>query len=289
MKYHLKVSALLLVGLLSTGLYSCESTSDEAKETTEVTTEPTAEAAGDSSQKSVQDFFQSLPSPLHVAKIFKRSGLKYISGISNDPATASKYMSNTSRSLNMGVYSADLAYATLNNQNQVAVNYFKSIRTLADGLNMSSIFESTNLIPRFEKNISNQDSLVMLMADLQMESDILLKETNRYDVVYLSFAGAWIESLYIATNLTQKTQNGEIIERIMQQTSALEKLVKLLEAYKTDASVDALIKDLSAVQATMKELKESGKPASDTEYLKTYTGKLYPQIEALRKKIVSEV
>ncbi|MGZ4049234.1 MAG: hypothetical protein ACXVNN_07720, partial [Bacteroidia bacterium] len=67
----------------------------------------------------------SLPSPLQIASIFKKSGLKYKDGITSKLMDPSKYTTNLSKALNLGVYSADLSYTVLNKQNQEAMNYMK--------------------------------------------------------------------------------------------------------------------------------------------------------------------
>ena len=53
----------------------------------------------------------TLPSPLQVASIFKKSGLKYKAGVTNSLKDPSKYTTNLSKAINLGVYSADLSYA----------------------------------------------------------------------------------------------------------------------------------------------------------------------------------
>src|SRR3954464_10497287 len=46
----------------------------------------------------------SLPSPLQIARIFKKSGLTYMDGLTNDQKDPSKYTSKFSKALNMGIY-----------------------------------------------------------------------------------------------------------------------------------------------------------------------------------------
>lgn len=273
----------LLIGAVMVGLTACPSKSPEKPPVA-----PDSVATDTNTKKQAQDFFHSLPSPLHVAKMFNRSKLKYVNGIANPIENATKYNSQISRALNLGVYSTDLAYATLNNQTQVAINTFKSVRTLSEGLNLSSVFESTNLIPRFERNIGNKDSLVMLMADLHMESDILLKETERYDVVYTSFAGAWTEAMYIATNLTYKQQNPDISDRVLQQQATLSKLIELLSEFQKDKSAEPIVTGLKDIRTVLEKLNALGKPATDPEYQKIFSDELYPKIQGLRNSIINQ-
>src|ERR1035437_8275242 len=109
----------------------------------------------DSSSKgiAVQEVSYNLPSPLQIASLFKKSGLKFIEGITNAQNDPAKYTSNFSKSLNLGIYGADLAYCVLNKQNQEAMNYMKASTQLSGSLGMGSIMESGAFGKRFEANI----------------------------------------------------------------------------------------------------------------------------------------
>ncbi|MES2389683.1 MAG: hypothetical protein V4543_16885 [Bacteroidota bacterium] len=290
-KLRIKQSAAVLLALCLTacgGGKTSETAGDSAA--TDSTVVVAADTTAQSADKAAE-FLRSLPSPFHVANIFKRSGLKYIDGITNPADLAGKYQSVNSQALNLGVYSADLAYSTLNNQSQRSMTYFKAVRTLGDKLQMSSIFEQSNLLNRFEKNIGKPDSLLMLMGELHMESDILLKAQDRHDVVFLSFAGAWVESLYIATHLTKSGGDpktlSRIQERVLDQSNALGTLIKLLGDYQQKQEYDSLIKGLTEVRDAMNEITALNKPTTDAAYQEKYNKSLYPKIEALRKQIVS--
>jgi hypothetical protein len=270
---------LVALGIGATMLWSCSSDKHDEQADQQVDTSALTEQSGQPSKS--QEFFQSLPSPIHISRIFQRAGLKYLSGYTNPADNASKYMSPYSRSVNMGIYTTDLAYCTFSDQTQEAISYFKAIKTLTDGLNMSSIFENTNLVPRFEKNLGNKDSLVMLMSDLSMESDILLKQTSRLDVAYLSFAGAWTESMYIATQILKKAKNPELSKRVADQEGSLEKLIILLQDYQDKKEFSSLIASLSEVKGTLEKI-NNGNGEEDFGVLTT-------QIETLRNKLTSEI
>ena len=290
-KFRLKetIACLVLLGLSACGGNKPAGETATDTSATHAAAAPVADTV--SAPAKATDFLRSLPSPLHVARLFKRSGLKYIGGISNPADNASKYQSVNSQSLNLGVYSADLAYAALNNQNQPAISYFKSVRTLGDKLNLSSIFEQDNLMSRFEKNIGNTDSLVLLMAELHMQSDMLLKSVDRHDVIFLSFAGAWVESLYIATHLTKSggdaKTTSKIKERVLDQAAPLNSLIKLLTEYKQKQEFESLITGLTGIRDAMTEISDLHKPADDKEYQEKYNKVLYPKVEELRKQIVN--
>ncbi len=270
---------LVALSLGTTMLWSCSS--EKQEDTTDQHVDSSALTEQSTQPSRSQEFFQSLPSPIHISRIFQRAGLKYLSGYSNPADNATKYMSPYSRSVNMGVYTTDLAYCTFSDQTQEAITYFKAVKTLTDGLNMSSIFENTNLVPRFEKNLGNKDSLIMLMSDLSMESDILLKQTSRLDVAYLSFAGAWTESMYIATQILKKAKNPELSNRVADQQGSLEKLIVLLQDYQDKKEFSNLIASLSEIKVTFKKINSGN---SDEDF-----GTLTSQIETLRNKLTSEI
>lgn len=235
-------------------------------------------------EEKAQDFFHSLPSPIHIAHLFKRAGLKYVDGLGNSPESVSKYQSEYSSSLNIGVYTTDLAYATFNNKSQVSISYFKAVRTLGEKLNMAVIFDKHGLLPRFEKNLNNQDSLLNIMADMHMESDLLLKETARRDVVYLSFAGAWAESMYIATSLVAREKNPALTKRIIHQSITLNKLIKLLEDYNDRPQVADLLVKLNEVKTTLDKLNAQGEEINPEDF-KKFT----EQVKEIRGSIIASV
>jgi len=275
---------LATAGLVLSVAFGCNQGTEKETTGTESNAADSTMMSRDSvAESKTQDFFQSLPSPIHVARIFQRAGLKYISGITNPAANASKYMSPYSKSVNLGIYTTDLSYCTFNDQSQEAISYFKAVKTLTDGLNLTSIFESTNLIPRFERNIGNKDSLVMLMATLSMESDVLLKQTSRLDIAYLSFAGAWTESAYIATQMLKNKRNPDILKRLLDQNNSLGKLIALLKDFDGKQEFEVLISSLTDIKASLDILNSENTTTHEEEFKK-----LTSKVETLRNKIVND-
>jgi hypothetical protein len=277
-------SRLATAGIILSVAFGCsQNTEKESSGLDSTGTDSTMMAKEAETESKTQDFFQSLPSPIHVARIFQRAGLKYISGITNPAANASKYMSPYSKSINLGIYTTDLSYCTFNDQSQEAISYFKAVKTLTDGLSLTPIFESTNLVPRFEKNIGNKDSLVTLMATMSMESDVLLKQTSRLDIAYLSFAGAWIESSYIATQMLKNKRNPDIMKRLLDQNNSLGKLIGLLKDFDDKQEFEGLITKLSDVKSSLDVLNSENTTTHEEEFKKLVT-----KIESLRNDLVND-
>jgi hypothetical protein len=237
----------ILVAALTVTFAACGSNNNSEQET--------AGAAKDSAQqknsapKSEQTTF-ALPSPLQIASIFKKAGLKYLPNLANPVENSSKYNSGKiSEALNLGVYSADLSYCTLNKQNQDSKNYMKASRDLATLLGLGKVFETDNLAARFEKNLNSEDSLAAIIAEMQMQTDMVLEENEQEYVSATVFAGAWIESMYIGGRVYEKAKEKNVSARLIEQMSIVENIIKALKAQeKKDPNLTAVITDLTAIR-----------------------------------------
>ncbi|MFI5164078.1 MAG: hypothetical protein ACHQHP_02405 [Bacteroidia bacterium] len=184
--------------------------------------------------KDTNNFFYSLPSPLLMTKVFKKTGVKYMEGIANSCDNVSKYTSNQSMTLNLGVYSTDLAYAVLNKQTQQATKYMESIKKLSDGLGMSPLFNADYFLTRFKNNLGNEDSLILVVAQLKEEMDVFLKDNGKEKQTLMIFVGAWVENMYIATQLTKEDNKEKIVARVAEQKDILHSLMNVTTNFQND-------------------------------------------------------
>lgn len=197
----------------------------------------------------------SLPSPLQIASIFKKSGMKYQMGLTSQYKDPSKYVTSLSKALNLGIYSADLSYALLNKQHQIVMEYMKLARQTADQLGMASVYEVNNIAKRFDKNISNEDSLTIILSELQMEMDFYVDENNQQQITAIAFSGAWIESLYIAFTINETSKEKTLNKRLSEQMTILESIINALKTVeKKDPAITGLIASLLDVKNTYESL-----------------------------------
>jgi len=168
----------------------------------------------------------SLPSPIQIAMLIKRSGANYDRVMLNTTKTVANYTTNFSNALNLGVYGADMGYVTIYEQTQDALSYMAAIKTLAENLGIAGSFEKSTM-ERFEKNIGVKDSILAIITDAFRKSDSYLKSNQRKDMGALVITGGWIEALYYATNTVKKTPHQELINRIGEQKVTLGNLIKL--------------------------------------------------------------
>jgi hypothetical protein len=132
----------------------------------------------------------------------KAKGAEFNSGLVNAASNASKYSNNLDRSVNMGMYGADLNYLTVFEQNEAARSTVDAISKLSSALGIENAFDKES----FELIVSTSDSL-----DLREKSNLVSKAfRNAEDQMYseeralmgtLMISGGWIESVYLTSSL----------------------------------------------------------------------------------------
>lgn len=229
-----------------------------------------------------------LPSSMRIASIFKRSGLKFIESSLNSLDNAKNYKTSYIKALNLGVYSADMAYCLLNKQYALSKNYLKSSKDIGGELGLNSAFEANNLAKRFESNMNlgKDDSLLKIISDLQLETDVVLEKGNQQHISTIIFAGAWIETLYSASQV-YKTGEQTIVPAIIEQVSLVDNILAVLEKQKgNDASIPSLIENLNSIKADFNDISAlKDKDLDELDYTKTTFNK--DEIIKLCDKIIS--
>ena len=176
----------------------------------------------------VGDEIISIPSPVQTAFLLKKSGASYRNDILNSPNNISKYSTRFQKSINLGVYGADLGYTTIYGQTAEAISFINSTKRLAADLGVTSAFNPA-LMSRFESNMGIQDSLLTIMGDAYQESNRFFQDSKQLDVGALVLYGGWIEALYFSTVIAKSDGTESVKTRIAEQKGSLENLIKLLQ------------------------------------------------------------
>lgn len=170
-----------------------------------------------------------IPSPIQTAILIQKSGAQYDKGMMNGTDKASSYSTKFQKCLNLGIYGADLGYTTLYDQSQDALAYFKVTNSLATDLGLNTAFDKS-LIERFQKNLGNKDSMLVLVSVAYRASNDFLKNNDRSEEAALIIAGGWIETLQFAINVMKVKGNDDVKRRIAEQKNTLSNLIGLLSA-----------------------------------------------------------
>lgn len=246
----------------------------------------------------------SIPSPLQTAMLIQKTGSQYDKGILNTKENMNQYATDFSKALNLGIYGADLGYVTMYNKTQDALSYLSAVKKLSDDLGLSGAFD-TQTMERFNKNITNKDSMMMLVGLAYRAGDAFLKNNKRNDISGLILAGGWLESLNFAIAVNKTKENEEVKRRIADQKQALASIIKLLGQYEAQTDYAPLLsdlKELNKVYETLEfkyvyEMPETDVAArmttinshTDVSISKEQIDQIAAQVESIRKKIVNPV
>jgi hypothetical protein len=189
-----------------------------------------------------------VPTSYDITKYIYQSGAPYILSLSNGPEKAGEYITQRDKVLNLGVYAADLCYATTYMMKQGTMNYLEASKTLIDDLGISTTFNTT-YADRIEANIDNRDSLIAVVTESFDDTWNYLVENQQDVLARLVVCGSWIEGVYITANMALKAIDyTAILEALARQKKSLNELVNLLEAVKDLEEVKDLYEGLSDIQ-----------------------------------------
>jgi len=199
--------------------------------------------------------FYSLPSPLETAMLIKNAGATYNEALLNPTDNSSRYITNKSMALNLGIFTTDLSFASLFDQTQATLSYIEAAKKMADGLNiLDAIDEAT--IQRLEENINNRDVIIDIISETLLNSSSYLKDKGLESTASIILVGGWVEGLYIATNLvgSAKLTDNKLVERIVDQKLSLEIIIKLLEESPEDPDAQLILKDVLVLNDIYKKV-----------------------------------
>ena len=177
----------------------------------------------------IKEVFYSLPSPIEMASIIQNSGVEFRPEILNKPENETQYLSSQSKALNIGIYGADLSFTSLYQENQYTLEYFVIVKKLAESLDIINAINDS-VLNVVEENIGDNMALSKIISESFFKSDAHLKENNMDVNATLIVLGAWIESLYIAIELSDASiENTDLVKRIIDQRLILENILALIE------------------------------------------------------------
>ncbi|HAM11679.1 MAG: hypothetical protein A2X05_15995 [Bacteroidetes bacterium GWE2_41_25] len=189
-----------------------------------------------------------LPTSAEVIRMLTDLEVGYIIGISNPVGNTKKYFSSTTRAINMGVYGADLSYATLYNMQQEVINFMTAIRSLANELNMSKIYDES-LYENIKQNFDNRDQLVKILTKAFNETYGFLADNDQQPLALLVVGGAWVEGMHLTTHVSEAAyQVAGISKVLLEQKKSFELYLELTQPYITDPSVSDFVKKLDPVK-----------------------------------------
>ena len=203
-----------------------------------------------------ETFFQ-VPSPGEMLAFIKKAGGSQNKNVSflNNVDNQKKYTDAKSKALNFGIYSCDLSYCSIFQIGSESLKYFKTVKELGDQIGVSTAIKP-ELMKRLESNLKNPDSLSLITDDVYFSSFQTLEESKQGPTLCLVVTGGWIESLYIATNLSKYDEKNPVIARLADQKYTLDNLIEFMKKHGSDTSVSPVLAQLTELQAEFNKIDE---------------------------------
>ena len=229
-----KTAIVVLSGILMVSLVNCSGGKKGA------TNEQSTASSGldkEEFEENVREIVYPLPTAFEVTEMINKVEASYIIGITNRTENIDKYFTDKDQAINLGVYSADLSYASTYNMKQEIMSYMETLENLVVELGITGAF-SVDFIDEVEANIDNKDVLVDLITGSFYDTYEYLVKNNKEDLSLLVLAGTWVEAMYISCNISETIyHNPELVKEIMHQQTSLGKIILMLDEHRDHASV----------------------------------------------------
>jgi hypothetical protein len=208
--------------------------------------------------EKLKKIFRAAPSPMETARIVQKTGAQFDEKNLHSAMAAGNYVTSDKQAINLGIYGADLSYATIFEENAISISYLDVVKSLANELGIGDVL-GDDMIERAEANRTRQDSLVSIVSEAFFEMNQKLKANGQEDLSGMLVASGWLESMYLATRYTDKA-NDDLKKRIAEQKMVMEDVMILVKSYNQSPELASLISAMQPVVDAFNEVtKETGK------------------------------
>lgn len=199
-------------------------------------------------QGQIETNVYPLPTSAQVIKLLTDLEVGYRFGITNPVENSKKYFESNQKAINLGAYGADLSYVTLYNQNQEVINYLDAIKSLTNELNMGKIYNE-ELYTKIKQNIDNRDTLVNILSQEFKDTYAYLSENDEQTLALLVVGGAWVEGMYLTTQVSEAAYQVAGISRVLlEQKKSFDTYLEITQPYLNDPMVGDFVKLLDPVK-----------------------------------------
>ena len=196
--------------------------------------------------QSVEEFI--LPSTVQIGDLFRNSGLEYVDGLALDPMRASSYNTTFDKYFAFGVYWTDMTYCVLNQKSSEARSYMKVIKELSTGLGTGEVYNDEDMLNRFDQNLDNNDSILMILIEIDERTDDYIDENDQQEFAMAAFVAGWVEGMYLGVSTSSMETHTKMTSRIIEQMVILDNLIKGMRTFEgSSPKVDKVIAEMESL------------------------------------------
>lgn len=214
------------------------------------------------SHEAMDEIIENIASPIELAFLLNDLNVPFSNSYLSEPDKMSNHSTNFEMAYNLGALSSDLGYLNMYNKTGTAINYLSTINKLTESLEVGQFFDFIKM-KRLATSDNNLDSLLFTSMNSFNRMDDYLRKTNRSNLSTLMVAGVWIEGLFLATQVYEKSEIMEIRSAIGEQKQILSDLLIIMNKYKDDDGFAELIADYMKIKKHFDDVKityEIGEP-----------------------------
>ena len=172
-KYY-QLSSNILLAIAVTILLACGSDEKKGSESAKEFDDAQGQL-----QDKVDKLILDIPSPTEIPYIIQSTGADFNPNIINDHKKYESYtISAKKAAFNLGVYATDIGYLSSYGRSQEALNYMDVCLELTKSIGAQDAIDF-EVLERFEKNLSNPDSLGRIIDHVISNSDSYLQANDR--------------------------------------------------------------------------------------------------------------
>jgi hypothetical protein len=214
----------------------------------------------------VREVVYPLPSPFEITAMLNDIGARYNVDILNPTSNEDKYFTEQSKAINLGVYGADLTYASSYEQQQDIQIYLNTIHSLANDLGINVDYAML-LSDEYKEKLNDKDSLVSIVTSTFYDTYEYLARNSNPDLSVSMVAGMWVELMYIATHISEDSYNFTgVVDLIVNQKTSYEKVMDLLYIRNSNPEISELEATLAVLRPVYARA-ESGLGEEDYELI----------------------
>ncbi|PIB34559.1 hypothetical protein BFP72_03605 [Reichenbachiella sp. 5M10] len=197
-----------------------------------------------------REFDYPIPTSFEVTTVLQDAGAAFVLNVTNPVENVDKYETQRAKALNLGIYGADLSYASTYNMNTETMALFKASKKLIDGLDVPGVFNE-KMVSRVQQNIDNQDSLILIITESFYNTYEQLNQTGQDKISFLVVTASWIEGLYITTQLTVSSNyDKRLMAIVAEQKKSAQILTEAAAKYADDEDIQSIMPLLNFMQLT---------------------------------------
>ena len=179
-KYRFFKYILLFVGMLSLTL--CKSAkNDQAGKPSEMEGDFEESIAYIEQLKKV---FHLVPSPAEMLSVMNIGGLDFDGGLLNPTSNIDNYLDSKSKTVNLGVYITDLAFAAIFGRHEETIEYLETVQKLSEMARVEGAI-SEELMERARGNVQDLDTLFTISNEAFINMIMFCEESNRSNTMIL--------------------------------------------------------------------------------------------------------